>query len=244
MQYFGKREIPDGPWKLDISTKGLTSKAADAHTISLDFLAFLSACSCNLCQCRFFPASKLEFCKPHCQATKQRTHLVFSVKGTKTAVHPLNLCSTGSNGQQMLRFCCSKLTFRQALLTLHLLASSAYCTNTYTTCQRCLQCCKVLPVHNPVGLLQFLKGQRVRYDIAGLHSCAYEVNQDVAHSALYWNACCWLNYLFANHGSFKMFHFAMQCIKTRLSILQATAGTCISEDCNRYCSLEQCKDPD
>lgn len=70
---------------------------------------------------------------------------------------------------------------------------------------------KVLPALN-LWLLQDLRAQRTTYDIIGLHSYAYEVNEAVATSALYWNACLRLNQLFAKHGSsLSNFRFTMQC---------------------------------
>ena len=65
----------------------------------------------------------------------------------------------------------------------------------------------VLPGHNPLVLLQALRAAGVRYNIIGLHSYAYEVNEAVASSALYWNACLRLNQLFAEHASLKSFRF-------------------------------------
>lgn len=40
------------------------------------------------------------------------------------------------------------------------------------------------------------------YNIIGLHSYAYEVDEAGASSALYWTACLWLNQLFAEHDNF------------------------------------------
>ena len=50
----------------------------------------------------------------------------------------------------------------------------------------------------------------MRYNIIGLHSYAYEVNEAVASSALYWNACLQLNQLFAEHASLKSFRFTKE----------------------------------
>lgn len=55
-----------------------------------------------------------------------------------------------------------------------------------------------------------LAGTRTTYDIIVLHSYAYEVNEAVATSALYWNACLRLNQLFAKCGSLSNFRFTMQ----------------------------------
>lgn len=92
----------------------------------------------------------------------------------------------------------------------------------------------LLPGHNPLGLLQALGAAGKRYNIIGLHSYAYEVNEAVATSALYWNACLWLNQLFAARDSLKGFRFTEQRTSAKTD-LQVKAYTLKGLEWRRTC---------
>ncbi len=61
----------------------------------------------------------------------------------------------------------------------------------------------------PLGVLQAWRAQGKRYNIIGNVSY-FEVNGEVASSALYWNACTCLNQLFTDHDTLKEQRFTRQ----------------------------------
>ncbi len=83
-------------------------------------------------------------------------------------------------------------------------------TTHFTQVISCVGVVKVLPVHNLLGMLQAWRAQAKRYNIVGAYSYVYEVNEAVANSALYCNACSRLNQLFEDHGSLKKYRFTEQ----------------------------------
>ena len=96
----------------------------------------------------------------------------------------------------------------------------------------------LMPGHNSESLLQALRAAGSRYNIIGLHSYAYEVNEAGASSALYWNACLRLNQLFAEHGSLKSFQFTKQrtTAKTDSQVISYTVkwlGVALQMHCQR-----------